>query len=57
MHILFLRTIAVITTVICTDLQFYVLSGLNIYTLSAIHQLRLSSKDKVDGKSVKNKPL
>lgn len=57
MHILFLRPIAVITTVICTDLQFYVLSGLNIHTLSAIHLRSLSIKDKLDGKSVKNKPL
>lgn len=38
MHILFLGPIAVKTTVICTDLQSYVLSGLNIHTLSAIHQ-------------------
>lgn len=57
MHILFLGPIAVKTTVICTDLQSYVLSGLNIHTLSAIHQQSLSGKDKVYGKSVKNKPL
>lgn len=57
MYILFLEPIAVKTTVICSDLQFYVLSGLNILNPSAIHLQSLSSKDKVDGKSVKNKPL
>lgn len=57
MHILFLGPTAVKTTVICADLQFFVLSSLNILTLGAIHLQNLSSKDKVGGKSVKNKPL
>lgn len=57
MNILFLGPIAVKTTVICADLQFYLLSSLNILNLSAIHLQSLSSKDKVDGKNIKNKPL